>query len=57
MDNVWVAAAWAITPTIIFGFAFWLLLRSILRADRNERKAMQQVEREERARLGLEPKP
>lgn len=57
MDNVWVAAAWAITPTIIFGVAFWLLLRSILRADRNERKAMQDVEREERARLGLEPKP
>jgi len=56
MDNVWVAAIWAITPTIIFGIAFWFLLRSILRADRNERKAMQQVEREERARLGLEPK-
>jgi len=57
MENVWVAAVWAITPTIILGVFFYFLLRSIMRADRNERKAFQDIEREERAKLGLQPKP
>jgi hypothetical protein len=56
MENVWVAAIWAITPTLIFGVFFYFLLRSIMRADRNERKAFDQIEREERAKLGLSPK-
>jgi hypothetical protein len=56
MENVWVAAIWAITPTLILGVFFYFLLRSILRADRNERKAFDQIEREERAKLGLSPK-
>jgi len=33
---------------------FWLMLRSILRADRTERKVYAQIEAEERARLGLD---
>lgn len=57
MENVWVAAVWAITPTLIFGVFFAYLLRSIMRADRNERKVFDQIEREERAKLGLAPKP
>lgn len=57
MENVLVAAIWALTPTLLLGVFFYFLIRSILRSDRNERKAYQQVEREERAKLGLEPKP
>jgi hypothetical protein len=57
MDNVWVASLWALTPTVLLGVFFYFLIRSILRADRNERKAYRDVEREERAKLGLEPKP
>lgn len=57
MNNIWVAAFWSITPTVLFGVFFYYLIRSIVRADRTERKAFQEIEREERAKLGLEPKP
>lgn len=57
MDNIWIASLWALTPTALLGVFFYFLIRSILRADRNERKAYQEVEREERAKLGLDPKP
>jgi len=56
MDNIWVASLWALTPTVLLGVFFYFLIRSILRADRNERKAYQEIEREERAKLGLDPK-
>ena len=56
MENIFVAALWALLPTVVLGVFFYFLLRSILRADRNERKAYADVEREERARLGLPPK-
>lgn len=56
MDNIWIASLWALTPTVLLGVFFYFLIRSILRADRNERKAYQDVEREERAKLGLDPK-
>lgn len=56
MENVLVAAIWALTPTVLLGVFFYFLIRSILRSDRNERRAYQQVEREERAKLGLDPK-
>lgn len=56
MENFFVAALWALLPTVVLGVFFYFLLRSILRADRNERKAYAEVEREERARLGLPPK-
>ena len=49
-------AAWSVTPTILIGLVFWLVLRTILRADRTERKVYAQIEAEERAKLGL-PKP
>ena len=45
-------AAWSITPTILVGLVFWLVLRTILRADRTERKVYAQIEAEERAKLG-----
>ena len=56
VDNFWVNAAWSITPTILVGLIFWLVLRTILHADRTERKVYAQIEAEERAKLGL-PSP
>jgi hypothetical protein len=52
VENFWVNAAWSITPTILVGLVFWLVLRTILRADRTERKVYAQIEAEERAKLG-----
>ena len=56
MENVWVAALWALAPTLLLGVFFYFLLRVILRADRKERKTYLEIEREERARVGLPPK-
>jgi hypothetical protein len=53
VDNFWVNAAWSITPTILVGLVFWLVLRTILHADRTERKVYAEIEAEERAKLGL----
>ncbi len=46
-------AAWSVTPTILVGLVFWLVLRTILHADRTERKVYTEIEAEERAKLGL----
>jgi len=56
MDNWWVNAIWSVTPTVIIGVFFALIMRYILRADRNERRIYKQMEAEERAKLGLPPK-
>ncbi|MEO7374527.1 MAG: hypothetical protein ABIW36_11615 [Terrimesophilobacter sp.] len=53
MENFWVNAAWSVTPTILVGLVFWLVLRTILHADRTERKVYTEIEAEERAKLGL----
>ncbi|MFF9565604.1 hypothetical protein ACF1AJ_19815 [Leifsonia sp. NPDC014704] len=50
MDNYWVNALWSMTPTVLVGLIFWLVLRAILRADQKERDAYARAEREERAR-------
>ncbi|WP_129590509.1 hypothetical protein [Cryobacterium aureum] len=54
IENFWGNAIFSVVPTIALGLIFWLLLRSILRADRIERKVYAQIEAEERARLGLD---
>ena len=54
MDTFWIDALWSISPTILVGLIFWLIMRSILRADRTERKVYAQIEAEERAKLGLD---
>lgn len=54
MDNFWANALWSLAPTVLVGLAFWLIMRSIIHADRNERKVYSQIEAEERARLGLD---
>lgn len=56
MDSYWVAVFWAIIPTIVVLSLFILILRGILRFDRNERRVHAQIEAEERARRGLPPR-
>nr|WP_228506823.1 hypothetical protein [Plantibacter sp. VKM Ac-2880] len=48
-------ALWSLLPTVVVGVIFWVVMRAILRSDRNERKAYAQVEAEQRAKLGLPP--
>ncbi|TDW29909.1 hypothetical protein [Cryobacterium psychrophilum] len=54
IENFWANALFSVIPTIFLGLLFWMLLRSILHADRTERKVYAQIEAEERARLGLD---
>ncbi len=54
IENFWGNAVYSVVPTIALGLIFWFLLRSILRADRTERKVYAKIEAEERARLGLD---
>ncbi|WP_199922322.1 hypothetical protein [Microterricola viridarii] len=54
MDNFWVNAIFSIVPTLLVGAIFWLVMRSIIRMDRTERKVYARIESEERARLGLD---
>ena len=55
MDNFWVNALWSLAPTVLVGLIFWLVMRSIIRSDRDERAAYAKIEASERARLGLPP--
>lgn len=54
--DFWGNAIYSVIPTIVVGAIFWFALRSIIRADRNERSAYAKVEAEERAKAGLPPK-
>ena len=54
IENFWLNAAYSVTPTILIGLVFWFVMRAILRADRGERDAYAEIEREERAKRGLE---
>ena len=53
MDNFWINALWSLTPTVLLGGLFWLIIRSIVRSDRTEREARVRIEAEERAKRGL----
>lgn len=53
MDNFWINALWSLTPTVLLGFVFWLIIRSIMRSDRTEREVRVRIEAEERAKRGL----
>ena len=57
MDELWTGIVWSLAPTILVGLLFWIVMRSIVRADRTERKAYARMEAEERARRGLPQKP
>ena len=56
MENWWLNALWSLTPTVLIGIFFAVVLRIILRADRTERRVYQRMEAKERARMGLPPK-
>ncbi len=57
MENFWVAALWSLLPTVVVSGLFFYVLRSTVRADRNERRAYARIEAEERAKRGLPPVP
>lgn len=49
LNDYWTNAFWSVIPTIAVVAAFWFVLRSIIRADRNERKAHAKIEQQLRA--------
>ncbi len=55
MDDYWLAVVWSLLPTVVVSLLFWYVLRSVVRADRNERRAYAKIEAEERAKRGLPP--
>ncbi|GAA1664171.1 hypothetical protein GCM10009807_05390 [Microbacterium lacus] len=57
MDDYWVAVFWSLLPTVVVSGLFFFILRSILRADRTERRVYARIEAEERAKRGLPPEP
>lgn len=57
IHDFWLNALYSVTPTILVGLVFWLVMRSIVRADRNERKVYAEIEAEEREKAGLPPIP
>ncbi|MGN6199217.1 hypothetical protein [Humibacter sp.] len=54
MDGVWAGIIWALAPTVLVGLVFWIVMRSLVHADRSERKAYAKIEAQERARRGLQ---
>lgn len=51
MDEFWANAIWSLAPTVLIGLIFWFVMRAVIHADRNERKAYSRIEAEERAKL------
>jgi hypothetical protein len=49
MENFWFNALYSVAPTIGIGLIFWFVVRAIIHADRNERKARAKVEAQLRA--------
>ncbi|MDX2399498.1 MULTISPECIES: hypothetical protein [Microbacterium] len=49
LNDYWTNAFWSVIPTIAVVAAFWFVLRSIVRADRSERKAHAKIEQQLRA--------
>ena len=49
--DLWGGIVWSVAPTIVIGLLFWFIMRSLIRSDRNERKAYAKIESEERARF------
>ena len=55
MDDYWVAVVWTLLPTVVVSALFFFILRSVIFADRNERRKYAQIEAQERAKRGLPP--
>ena len=56
MESYWGAVLWSLLPTVVVSALFFYILRSVIRADRNERREYARIEVEERAKLGLPPR-
>lgn len=56
LEDFWANAIFSVVPTLLLGVVFWVIMRAIIRADRNERNAYARIEAEERAKLG-QPAP
>ncbi|MBW9094942.1 hypothetical protein JNB62_14730 [Microbacterium jejuense] len=54
--DFWTAALWTLLPTVLVSLIFFFVLRSIVRADRTERRVYAKVDAEERAKRGLPPR-
>jgi flagellar biosynthesis/type III secretory pathway M-ring protein FliF/YscJ len=52
--DLWGGIIWSVAPTIVVGLIFWFIIRMIVRADRDERKAYSRIEAEERAKVAAE---
>ena len=50
LQDFWANAIYSVVPTILVGLVFWLVMRSIIHADRTERKVYAEIEAEERAK-------
>ena len=50
----WEGVLFALLPTIVVGLIFWFIMRMIVRADRDERRAYSKIEAQERARFEKE---
>lgn len=55
MDSYWVAVIWSVLPTLVVSGIFYFVLRSIMHADRTERRVYAKIEAQERAKRGLPP--
>jgi hypothetical protein len=55
--DLWGGIIFALAPTVVVGLIFWFIMRMIVRADRDERRAYARIEAEERARLAEERTP
>lgn len=53
--DYWVAVLWTLLPTVVVSLVFFFVMRSVIRADRNERREYAKLEAQERARRGLPP--
>lgn len=49
-SELWTGVIYALAPTVLIGLLFWFVMRSIIRADRTERKVFAKIEAEERAK-------
>ena len=56
MDEYWVAVIWSLLPTVVISAIFFFVLRSVIRADRNERRNYARIEAQERAKMGMPPR-
>ena len=56
LQDFWANAVFSVTPTILVGLIFWLVMRSILRLDRTERRVYSEIEDDERAKRGMPPR-